>query len=111
MNRDQTMKTKGGPSVIEGQPLVTKGRRNPAGAKQRGQQMALRITKAGPMFEHIGRDAGDNWDPVVGTVPHIIAHPEKAALGYLFIIGCIPSNLGGGGNNGGRGTVNDRGGI
>ena len=60
MNRNQTVKTKGSPGDIEGQPLVTKCRRNPAGTKQRGQQMAFGVAKACSVAEHIRGDACDN---------------------------------------------------
>jgi hypothetical protein len=111
MNRNQAMKTKGRTGAVEGQPLVTKCRRNPTGTKQRGQQMALGVAEACTMPEHIGRDASNNRNPVVRTVSHMIAHPEKASPCYLLIAGCIASELGCCGNDGSRVTVNDRCGL
>jgi len=111
INRDQAVQAKGASFAIERQPLVTQRCWNPASAQQGNEQVALRITKAHPLLQHIRGSASDSRQTAIRTVPHGIPHPKKTLARDLFISVRIPRNIRRSRHDGGRRAVDNGSGL
>jgi hypothetical protein len=107
VNGHKTVQTKGAAGVVESQALVAESRGDSARAKERHEEVAFRETEACAMLQHLRRRTGDHGNGMVGTVAHVLSHPEEAAACHLLVILSIAGQLGGQANNAGSVAVND----
>jgi len=86
MDCDESVQEEGGARGIGGQALVAKCRRDPPRAKQGGQQVALGVAETSPMLQHIGCDARDDGEAMIGAMSHGVANPQEKTAGNFLVV-------------------------